>query len=594
VANGPYHWPVDPAFVGGQGEIRFGTNASGDAVALKLASASKSAKEALRREIDVLTALEKADVPNVVRVLDQVDHGGRPGMVMHKFTGTLRDWIDVILAEPTTDTLALVLVRCRTLATALGGVHKVKLADGGALVHRDIKPENVLMDEHGEVYLADFGGALAVDGLAAVEMGLFGTPMWAPFDQILPGLAIPDPTWDTYALCVILYACLTGARPAYQADPRELLSEQGLKLWDVAKLAIHADGDHQRTLRAEFTLERQGTSAEDLVSMTGRSALNDADRRVLMEGIDRLAALAHVPNDQIQRLKRGIWGVLVRGLSPLSHPSPPNRYRDATELADALDDLYRLAFDNGPTTDILSGPAPAPDVFINASEPPKNTDSGTPLLIFGLVVIGAVALLIGGASLLTRLSKSASTVPIPAITVTLDGLDVRVAPFLLDRDEVTREAWMLCVDATFCSVPTITGNPKDPVAGLTFDAAVAYCAFMSARLPSEVEWHAAAGSDLYPWGSDSPTCDHATAAGCSDLPLPPGSARLGATTDGVNDMAGNVWEWARVGKGGDRGVLLGGSVHSPASELGRRARLLPSRDALPELAGVRCAYDAVD
>ena len=353
MANGPYHWPTDPAIVGGQGEIRFGIDADGEAVALKLASANKSAKEALRREINVLKALEKANVPNVVRVLQQVDHGGRPGMVMPRYTNTLRDWIDVILAEPDADTLALVLVRCRTLATALAGVHKVKLEDGGALVHRDIKPENILMDAHGQVYLADFGGALAVDGLAAVEMGLFGTPMWAPFDQILPGLAIPDPTWDTYALCVILYACVTGARPAYQADPRELLSEQGLKLWDVAKLAIHADGDHQRTLRVEFALERQGTSAEDLVSMTGRSALNDADRRVLMEGVDRLAALAQVPDDQIQRLKRGIWGVLVRGLSPLSHPSPPNRYRDGAELADALQDLYRLAFDNGPKTDIL-------------------------------------------------------------------------------------------------------------------------------------------------------------------------------------------------------------------------------------------------
>ena len=130
-----------------------------------------------------------------------------------------------------------------------------------------------------------------------------------------------------------------------------------------------------------------------------------------------------------------------------------------------------------------------------------------------------------------------------------------------------------------------------PVHGVPFHEAVAYCAFLGGRLPSEVEWHASAGDSLYPWGDVSPTCDHAIAQGCGGAPRPVGTARAGVSTEGVSDLAGNVWEWTRVGKGGDRGVLLGGSVDSPASELGRRARLLPAQDAAPRWAGVRCAYD---
>ena len=588
--SGPYHWQEEAAFTGGQGEIRFGTASDGSEVALKVASPSANAKAALRREAEVLRALAAADVSGVVTLIEEVDLGGRPALVLPRYAGTLRDWIDGILSEPDAGTLEHVLVRCGALATALAGVHAVTLEDGGALVHRDVKPENVLMDAEGNVFLADFGGALAVDGLAAVEMGLFGTPMWAPFDQILPGLAIPDPTWDTYALCVILYACVTGARPAYQADPRELLSERGLRVWQVAKRAIHASGDHQRTLRAEFAAERQGTSADDLVSMTGRSALNSADRRVLMEGVQALADLAGVDADSTTRLQRGLWNVLVRGLSPVSHPSPPNRYRDASELADDLDDLHRLAFRTTNRIDPLAGPAPGPDVAFDDGPPTRVTESGLPLFVLAASLVAVVVVGIAATALLGAWSRPAPVVDIPARTVTLDGLEVRVPGFSVDRTEVTRGQWVRCVDAGACALVPEPGDDDLPVHGMTFDDADAYCAFTGGRLLSEAEWHALAGTQLYPWGEAAPTCDHAVAQGCGDALQPAGSARAGATPDGVTDLAGSVWEWTRVGKGGDRGVLLGGSLDSPASELGVRARLLPPQGVAPHWAGVRCAY----
>ena len=61
----------------------------------------------------------------------------------------------------------------------------------------------------------------------------------------------------------------------------------------------------------------------------------------------------------------------------------------------------------------------------------------------------------------------------------------------------------------------------------------------------------------------------------------------GQSVFGVHDLAGNAWEW--VESEGD-GALLGGSATSPASEIGKRARWVPTTGAVPDLAGVRCAY----
>jgi serine/threonine protein kinase len=585
-----YHLDPEPLARGGQGEVRVGRRSDGKAVAVKVAAPEKTSKEALRHEISVLRALAAAGVPNLVEVLDEIEVGGRPAMVMPRYARTLRDWLDAVVERPDADSLVTALRHCATVARSLSALHRVEV-DGGALVHRDVKPENVLIDDDGILHLGDFGGALAIDGLAAVEMGLFGTPMWAPFDQILPGLAMPDPTWDTYALCVLLYACVTGARPAYQADPRELLSPRGRRLWETARAAISADPNQARTLRAEFAAERQGTRAEDIVDLTGRSALNDADRRAIHTGVERLGALAGLDGDRADRLKRGLWAVLVRGLSPVSHPSPPNRYRDAGELADALDDLLRVADDGRPSRHWLDGPMSGPpdlDVDLEPREPVLR--SAPPFLPIVGLVVALVGVAVVASAVLGRWSRPPDPVEVVATTVDLDGLQVRVPAFRLDRTEVTRDEWMGCVDAGACPLPLTSGAPGDAVTGVSFAEALAFCTFAGGRLPSEVEWKAAAGPSVFPWGDAAPTCAHAVALGCRDAAGPPDTAPDGVSSSGAADLAGNAWEWVRVGKGGDRGVLLGGSFRTPASEIGARGRLIPASDARPDDAGLRCAY----
>jgi formylglycine-generating enzyme required for sulfatase activity len=97
-------------------------------------------------------------------------------------------------------------------------------------------------------------------------------------------------------------------------------------------------------------------------------------------------------------------------------------------------------------------------------------------------------------------------------------------------------------------------NPSQPVVGVTWFEARAYCAWLSAasgrafRLPSEVEWEAAARGPRgwsYPWGDDWEPGRANTLEGRLLRPSPVGAyaAAGGLGTYGAEDQAGNVWEW---------------------------------------------------
>jgi serine/threonine protein kinase len=618
-----YQLDPEPIATGGQGAVHFGTAPDGRLVAVKLASPGPLAASTLQKEIELVRHMNSAGVAGVVPCLAALTVSDRPAMVMPRYPGHLGTWLKAAILQPNADTLPDILRIHARLARILGAVHKVWY-ENGTVVHRDVKPENIFLDAAGEPFLGDFGGAMAIEELRAVELAMFGTPMWAPLDQLLPGRAMPDTTWDTYATCVLLYAAITGARPAYQADPRELLTPAGQALWQAAKAAVEAKGDARQDAQRRFAVMRKGTRAEDLVDLTGRAALVAGDREAITNGVRRLGGLAGLDEKALRAAERGLWNLLVRGLSPLSHPSPPNRYRDADELAEAIEDVASAARPASRRTPAPAAPrraglqellgadpngtrtGPALTIGGADTEPPARAraearrrstlSAGPPILMLlggvGVTLGGAVGLWFAWPTLIEAFRANrplTEVVDVPAGNVQLTQGAAAVPAFRIDTTEVKTGQWLACAAAGACPELDMAAGPDHPASGLGISDAEALCAFRGGRVPSEAQWRVAHGPDPFPWGTGAATCDKAVAAGCGGQPGPVGSGRQGASPVGALDMAGNVWEWAHAVDGP---VLLGGGATSSTSELGARGRKVPAPGERPALAGVRCSYPA--
>jgi len=83
------------------------------------------------------------------------------------------------------------------------------------LVHNDIKPGNIMINQHGQVLLADFGIARLSDAATATMVGA-GTPAYMAPEQV-KGLN-PVPQTDIYALGVVLYEMITGGERPFTGE----------------------------------------------------------------------------------------------------------------------------------------------------------------------------------------------------------------------------------------------------------------------------------------------------------------------------------------------------------------------------------------
>lgn len=173
-------------------------------VAIKVLRAELARDDAVRERFRRETqAAAQISHPNIVKILDTGEAGGRPYVVMEYLPEPDLKEIIVRYAPLPEDKVAEMGMDC---CRALEYIHRL------GLVHRDVKPQNILFTADGTAKLSDFGIAAAVGEQTLSARGtVTGTPAYMAPEQVQGLPAVPQS--DIYALGCILYEALTGRQP---------------------------------------------------------------------------------------------------------------------------------------------------------------------------------------------------------------------------------------------------------------------------------------------------------------------------------------------------------------------------------------------
>ena len=141
--------------------------------------------------------------PNIVSVLDVGTDHGLPYMVMEYVDGP--DLKEYIRQNAPLDLHEVIRIMDQILsAVALAHKHNV--------IHRDLKPQNILMDKRGNIKIADFGIAVALNQSSVTQTNsVMGSVHYMSPEQTRGGLVTKQS--DIYSLGIILYELITGTVP---------------------------------------------------------------------------------------------------------------------------------------------------------------------------------------------------------------------------------------------------------------------------------------------------------------------------------------------------------------------------------------------
>lgn len=180
-------------------------------VALKVLRVDRAAREESARRFEIEARIvSRLRHPNTLKLIDfgRLESGGLY-VVTELLEGTPLDRL--LTKGPLAPPRA-----CELMAQVCDALAE---AHAAGIIHRDLKPGNVFVERPADREVAkvlDFGIAKVLDHSTVTEEGrTLGTPAYMAPEQITGGEI--DGRTDLYALGIMLFECLTGARP-FQSD----------------------------------------------------------------------------------------------------------------------------------------------------------------------------------------------------------------------------------------------------------------------------------------------------------------------------------------------------------------------------------------
>lgn len=572
---------------GGMAEVYLGAHLSLDRqVAVKVLHSYIEEDPGLlarfQREAKVVAALRH---PNIVQIFDFDATEGHPYIVMEYLKGPtlstyLRGLHDRNERIPTHQVARLL----KAITSALDYAHEQ------GVIHRDIKPGNIML--HGksdeialdkpltsdvEVVITDFGLVRIEHAASQTASGMVsGTPSYMSPEQARGDKT--DHRTDIYSVGVVLYEMLAGRVP-FEADSTMSvmymqINEPPPSIPGVSP-AIQAVMNRALAKKPDDRFQTCREMAVDFFLALGMTA----EAETIIETL---------PADSPRRTEISIKPVASKPTTPKSKST--NRtslwigagvFAVVCALAVAIG-AFRMLSNRSATPNLNGTENP---VSTQPVVNPSTEDVNTLPSAEGMVEIPTDTYEVG--------------IPNPPDEYHGETTSLSLSDFWIDQYQVTNADYQKYIDATGSQPPVISGKENQPVRGVTWDQAAAYCSWANKRLATEAEWEAAgrgpgANPQLYPWGSDD------TAGGLvnkmpNDDTYVKGFYPFNVSPFGVFDMVGNVWEW--VGEpyssveGGNK-ILRGGRYGNPQDLAYRLA--VPADDVrYVKFAGFRCAADSV-
>ena len=484
----------------------------------------------LSRFLEEARTLARFEHPNVVRVRDCFEANSTAYIVMDYEEG---EALDTLLARH--GTLTEVQLK-RVVLPVAEGLREVHAA---SFLHRDVKPSNIFVRRADETpVLLDFGSARQALGRRSRSMTAIASAGYSP-PELYEREGDQGPWTDIYALCALCYRAITGSVPV-EAPHRQsrLLRTERDPLPPLA-LSVH---DYSR----EFL------EAVDW----GLRVIETERPQSVGDWLARMAVpLPLTLSPKMVARRSGGTGTLHRLMAPIRRW----RHRWRTRYTIAAGVLGTLM--------VVIGIA----LFVHKELVPKSGDRFRDCPECPEMVV-----YLGGSLIWMDQKNEGRGVPMYkgriAAPFALGAYEITVAEFRRFVEETGYSAGDSCFTYERGKWEMRTGrswrNPgfgqgqQHPVTCVGWSDAQAFVSWLSwktgeeYRLPSEAEWETVARIGVE-W-----KCTHANAADASlkerylDWPWPVASCRDGYVHTapvgsfspggriGLDDMQGNVWEWA--------------------------------------------------
>ncbi|MEM7800697.1 MAG: serine/threonine-protein kinase [Chloroflexota bacterium] len=192
---------------GGMGKVYRAIDMTiGRRVAIKFIHSHRAADDTTRRRfIKEVQAVIQIDHHAIVPIYDFGNEEGELWFVMkYMERGSLADLMGIPLS------FDLILKTISRISAAVDQIHQA------GFLHRDIKPGNILIDQHGDAYLGDFGITKALKSNENLTGSRFiGTPKYMSPEQFESASEAPamSAQSDFYALGMVVYEMLCGSNP---------------------------------------------------------------------------------------------------------------------------------------------------------------------------------------------------------------------------------------------------------------------------------------------------------------------------------------------------------------------------------------------